>query len=133
MSVLQENQRFLKAVSAGILCAVALTLVFTCLFGGILLMMNGVPYGIIDYVMIGVQGVSILIGAYIAGVIAKAKGLPAGALCGAVYLLIVFACGLSIAENDISFLTLIRCGVIMLCGIGGGIAGVNRKEKIHIK
>ena len=128
-----DKQKLLKAVLIGLLSAVVLTLALTCLFGFILKMTAGMPYGIIDYVMIGIEGVSVLIGAYIASVIAKSKGLIIGVICGAGSLLILFACGMSIANNDIGILTLIRSAVVLLCGVVGGIAGVNRKEKIRVK
>ncbi|MBQ3264194.1 MAG: TIGR04086 family membrane protein [Ruminococcus sp.] len=133
MSVKSDNQRIWKSILTGILTAFVLTLLLTCLFGFILKMTSGIPYGIIDYVMIGIEGISVLLGAYIAGVIAKGKGLVIGAVCGGAALLILLACGLSMAQNDIGFLTLIRSAVMLLCGIIGGIAGVNRKEKVRIK
>ena len=110
-----------------------MTLILTCLFGLILKMTSGIPYGVIDYVMIGIVGVSVLFGAYLAGAIAKGKGLIIGAVCGGISLLILLASGLSVADNDIGILTLIRSIVMLLCGIVGGIAGVNRKEKVRIK
>jgi putative membrane protein (TIGR04086 family) len=96
-------------------------------------MMSGIPYGIIDYVMVAIEGFSVLIGAYIACVIAKSKGLIIGALCGAISLLIVFAVGMSMAKNNIGLLTVIRSAVMLLCGVIGGIMGVNRKDKVRIK
>lgn len=128
-----DNRRIVKAVAVGVFSSLILTALLTCLFGFMLNMMPSVPYGIIDYVMIGIEGFSVFIGAYIACVIAKSKGLIIGALCGAISLLIVFACGLSMVKNDIGILTIIRVVVMLLCGVIGGIAGVNRKEKVRIK
>ena len=128
-----EHQRIIKAAAVGVCCSVILTVLLTCLFGVILNLTSGIPYGIIDYVTIGIEGFSVLIGAYIACVIAKCKGLIIGALCGAICLLIVTACGLSIAKNDIGILTMIRSAVMIICSVIGGIAGVNRKEKVRIK
>ena len=133
MSVRSDNQRFFKSILTGILSSVVITLILTCLFGLILKMTSGVPYGIIDYVMIGIEGVGVLFGAYIAGVIAKGKGLIIGAVCGGLSLLILLGCGMSVIQNDIGILTLIRSAVVLICGIIGGIAGVNRKEKVRIK
>lgn len=133
MSVIQNNQRIFKSVLIGILSAVVITLLLTCLFGFILMMMSGIPYGIIDYVMIGIQGIGVLFGAYIAGAVSKGKGLIVGALVGGITLLILLACGLCIAQNDIGILTIIRSAALILCGIGGGVLGVNRREKIRIK
>lgn len=128
-----DKGRVVKAVAIGVLCSVVLAVLLTCLFSMMLNMMSGIPYDIIDYVMVAIEGFSVLIGAYIACVIAKSKGLIIGALCGAISLLIVFAVGMSMAKNNIGLLTVIRSAVMLLCGIIGGIMGVNRKDKVRIK
>lgn len=128
-----DNRKFVKALAVGVISSILLTVILTCLFGLMLKMMSGIPYGVIDYVMIAIEGFSVLIGAYIACVVSKSKGLVIGAVCGGIILLITFACGLSIADNDIGILTLIRSVVLLLCGVIGGIAGVNRKDKVKIK
>lgn len=128
-----DNHKIVKSIAIGLLCTALLTALLTCLFAFMLKMMSGIPYGIIDYVMIGIEGVSVLIGAYIACAIAKSKGLIIGALCGVISLLIIFVCGFSMAKNNIGILTVIRSAVMVLCGIIGGIVGVNRKEKVRIK
>lgn len=128
-----DKGRVVKAVAIGVLCSVVLAVLLTCLFSMMLNMMSGIPYGIIDYVMVAIEGFSVLIGAYIACVIAKSKGLIIGALCGAISLLIVFAVGMSMTKNNIGLLTVIRSAVMLLCGIIGGIMGVNRKDKVRIK
>ncbi len=129
----KDKGRIIKAVVIGVLSAVVLTVFLTCLFSVMLNMMSGIPYEFIDYVMVATEGFSVLIGAYIACVIVKSKGLIIGALCGAISLLIVFAVGMSISKNSIGLLTVIRSVVMLLCGVIGGIMGVNRKEKVRIK
>ena len=133
MSVSAEPKRILKGCAIGLLVAAVLCGLLSCIFAFVLNMMDGLPYGIIDYVMVAIEGFSVLIGAYIACVIAKSKGLIIGALCGAISLLIVFAVGMSMAKNNIGLLTVIRSAVMLLCGVIGGIMGVNRKDKVRIK
>ncbi len=128
-----DKGRVVKAVAIGVLCSVVLAVLLACLFSMMLNMMSGIPYEIIDYVMVAIEGFSVLIGAYIACVVAKSKGLIIGALCGAISLLIVFAVGMSMAKNNIGLLTVIRSAVMLLCGVIGGIMGVNRKDKVRIK
>lgn len=132
MSVSIDNKRFIKGVAIGVLISAALCAVLMCICALILNMISGIPYGVIDYLMIGVQGVSVLIGAYIASAIAKSRGLIAGLLCGAVVFLLSLAFGLS-NGNSVSILTAIRAAVLMILGALGGIKGVNRKEKIRIR
>lgn len=128
-----DNQKIVKSLAIGIFSSIILIVLLTCLFGLMLKMMSGIPYSIIDYVTVGIEGFSVLIGAYIACAVTKSKGLLIGALCGGITLLLTFACGLSIADNDIGILTVIRSAVLLLCGIIGGVAGVNRKDKVRIK
>ena len=129
----RDKGRIAKAVLTGVLSSVVLAVLLTCLFSVMLHMMSGIPYDVIDYVMVAIEGFSVLIGAYIACVIVKSKGLIIGALCGAISLLIVFAVGMSMSKNNIGLLTIIRSIVMLLCGVIGGIMGVNRKEKVRIK
>ena len=129
----RDKGRIAKSVLIGVLSSVVLAVLLTCLFSVMLHMMSGIPYDVIDYVMVAIEGFSVLIGAYIACVIVKSKGLIIGALCGAISLLIVFAVGMSMSKNNIGLLTIIRSIVMLLCGVIGGIMGVNRKEKVRIK
>lgn len=129
----RDKGRIAKAVLIGVLSSVVLAVLLTCLFSVMLHMMSGIPYDVIDYVMVAIEGFSVLIGAYIACVIVKSKGLIIGALCGAISLLILFAVGMSMSKNNIGLLTIIRSIVMLLCGVIGGIMGVNRKEKVRIK
>lgn len=133
MSVSAEPKRILKGCAIGLLVAAVLCGLLSCIFAFVLNMMDGLPYGIIDYVMVGLEGVSVLIGAFIAAAIAKSRGLIVGLLVGAVALLVTFIVGMSLPENDIGVLTLIRAVVLLLCGALGGIRGVNRKERIRIR
>ena len=133
MSVTQENNKLPKAILIGILSSGVIMLLLTCLFCLMLKMTSGLPYGIIDYVMIGIEGVGVLIGAYIACRVSKCKGLIIGAAVGVLTLMILLCVGFALPDNHIGLLTLIRSAVLLLCGVIGGIAGVNKKEKVRIK
>lgn len=133
MSVSQDNKRIGKAVLIGLLITCAIIMLLTCIFGFVLKMTSGVPYAIIDYVMIVIQGIAVFFGAYIACIIVRSKGLIIGAVIGTLSMLILLCCGFIFSDDSIGILTLIRIAVTLLCGIVGGIAGVNKKEKIRIK
>ena len=133
MSVTQEKKKLPKAILIGILSSGVIMLLLTCLFCLMLKMTSGLPYGIIDYVMIGIEGVGVLIGAYIACRVSKCKGLNIGAAVGVLTLMILLCVGFALPDNHIGLLTLIRSAVLLLCGVIGGIAGVNKKEKVRIK
>lgn len=133
MSVSGDNKRLWKAVLIGVIVSLVMCILLTCLFALVITFMPGVPYGIIDYVMIGIEGLSVLCGAYVASVIAKSGGLIIGLICSGIALVILLAGGFSTAGNEIGIFTGIRVVVMLLCGVAGGILGVNRKEKVRIK
>lgn len=122
-----------KSVGTGVLISAVLTAVMTLTAAFVLNMMSAVPYGLTDYIMIAVQGVSVLIGSYIASALAKSKGLIIGLLCAGVVFLIILAFGMSDGKNSIGIITAIRAVVLSAMGILGGIWGVNRKERVHIR
>lgn len=117
----------------GVLAAALITALLMCISAVILNLMPAIPYGITDYLTVAATGTGVYLGAYIASATAKCKGLIIGLLCAFVILLAIIAVGLSSDKSDISALTAIRAGVLLLCGAAGGIRGVNRKEHIHIK
>lgn len=132
-AIFSDNKRMWKAIIIGVLISLVMCVLLTCLFALVIKFISGVPYGIIDYVMAGIEGLSVLLGAYITSAIAKSRGLINGLACAGIVLIIQIAAGLSTSGSNISILTVIRIVVMLICGIIGGIAGVNRKEKVHIK
>ena len=75
MSVSSDSKRIIKAILIGILSACLITALLTCIVAFILKMTSGIPYGIIDYIMVAIEGLGVFIGAYIACMITKSKGL----------------------------------------------------------
>ena len=131
--MMNDNKRSVKAVLIGTAISLLLTIMLTCVFAFIIKLMPVVPYGIIDYVLIGLSGLSILIGSYTASVMTKSKGMMIGSLCALIVFVVLTISGMSIPDNDIGILTVIRVVAYLVCGVVGGIAGVNRKEKVRIK
>lgn len=133
MSVSSDSKRIIKAILIGILSACVITALLTCIVAFILKMTSGIPYGIIDYIMVAIEGLGVFIGAYIACMITKSKGLLIGASVGGIALILLLCCGMCISESPIGILTVIRSAVLIILGIAGGILAVNRKEKVRIK
>ena len=131
--MMNDNKRSVKAVLIGTAISLLLTVMLTCVFSFIIKLMPVVPYGIIDYVLIGLSGLSILIGSYTASVMTKSKGMMIGSLCALIVFVVLTISGMSTPDNDIGILTVIRVVAYLVCGVVGGIAGVNRKEKVRIK
>ena len=133
MSVSSDSKRIIQAVLIGVVSACVIAALLTCIAAFVLKMTSGIPYSIIDYLMIGIEGLGVFFGAYIACMITKSKGLLIGAAVGGISLMILLCCGMCISESPIGILTLIRSAVLIVLGIAGGILAVNRKEKVRIK
>lgn len=128
-----ENNAAVKGVVIGMLITCAVTALLTVLTAVILGYVNGIPYGALEYIMTAISGVAVFIGAYIASAIAKSRGLIIGAICAGLSFIILLIIGMSMGDGNLSVLTAIKAAVMLLAGMLGGIRGVNRKEKIHIK
>ena len=122
----------IKAAFIGLLISAVTAALLMCAFALILNFLSGVPYGIIDYAVVAIEGLSVLTGAYFAAVILKSRGIIIGFITALAFLIISVAVAMGAGKADISALTLIRAAVLFICGIGGGILGVNKKEKIRI-
>ena len=127
-----DNNKLIKATGIGLLFAVFFTAILSCLFALILNYLSGIPYGILDYVAVGIEGISVFFGAYIAAAIVKSRGLIVGALCAVSLFILTAAISLGSGAADIGLISVIRAAVLLICGIGGGILGVNKKERIKI-
>ena len=132
-SFINDNRRTIKALLLGVGISALVGAVLLCLCALILTFVSSVPYGILDWLTVAVAGIAALVGAYIAGAVAKSRGLINGLVTAAILLLILLAFGLSRKGESVTALTAARAGVMLLCGALGGIKGVNRKDRIRIK
>lgn len=122
-----------KAVGIGTAISLAATLVLLCVICGILMMTSSIPVGGLPYIAAGAAAIGVYIGAYIAAAIAGSGGLITGLLCSAAFCLVLLIFGLCSGSFDPGVMLLVRTGVCLAVGAVGGIRGVNRKEKLHIK
>ena len=127
-----DSNKLLKAAALGLILSVVITGLLSCIFALILDFMSGIPYGIIDYAAVAIEGISVFLGAYIAAAIVKSKGLIVGVLCAAALIILTAAISLGSGTADIGVISILRAAVLLICGIGGGILGVNKKERIKI-
>ena len=122
-----------KAVAVGTVSSLLLTLLLLCIAAGFMMMLPTIPKAALPYLMLIPCAVSALVGGYIAAAMAGAKGLIMGFLCGICSFLCLLIIGLLTVNSDFGTVTFIRLGIMALFGTLGGIKGVNRKEKVHIK
>lgn len=134
MSVnLGDNQKLVKAIIIGVFLSLICIIILTCLSALVISFLPTIPYGGLPYIMLAVEGLGVIPGAYVASAIAKSRGMMIGAICGSIVFLILLAVGMSASTDSLSVMTLVRAVVLIVLGVLGGILGVNRKEKVHIR
>lgn len=128
-----NNLKPVKAVSIGTAASLAVIVIVLCVITGVMMMLPSIPTAALPYIVLVADAVGVLIGGYITAAIAGSKGLILGLICGICVFLILLIIGQLSGNTAIGTVTFIRLGVLALFGILGGIKGVNRKEKLHIK
>lgn len=111
----------------GVLIAISLTLVFLLIFA-IVLTYTNVREDTIAPVIIVITGLSIIIGSSIANMKISKNGILNGAIIGIIYLLIIYLIS-SLVNNqfELTGASIIMVLASIICGILGGIIGVNKK------
>ena len=132
MSFFQKNT-MPRSVIVGVIVSGAAILAITCLISIGMLVAPSIPYDYIAYIMLAADAVGIFIGAYIAAALSGSRGMVVGILCAFCTFLILLIAGFSVGDGNIGIMTLIRAAVLFIFGILGGIKGVNRREKVHIR
>lgn len=133
MSISGERQVWIKSVLIGVSSAVVVIAVLMCLMCVIFLSAASLPYEYLEYLMLAVDMIGVLVGAYIAARISGQNGLIIGLLTSGIILVALMIAGFASGFDSLSMITLLRAVVILGAGAFGGIRGVNRKEKIRIK
>ena len=133
MSVSLDRKLFVKSVVIGVFAAVASIAAMLCIICVILLTAGSLPYEYLSYIMLAVDAVGVLLGSYLSARIAGKNGLIVGLSTAVIVLISMLIAGFSAANETLSFITLLRIIIVLIAGAAGGIKGVNRKQKIHIK
>lgn len=114
-----------------ILKGVAISLIFTLFFlfiFSIILTYTNVSESLIAPTIIVITAISIFIGSSIGNIKIKKNGMINGALIGGIYLLSIYLLSGMINKNfSLSTASVIIVISGMICGIFGGIIGVNKK------
>lgn len=127
----QENTevaRHMKPVAISVLigavcCALALLLM------SLIMTVRSVPQMAVD----PMASLALALGGFVAGLcctrIVRENGLVHGALCGAVFTVIVLLAGLAVKDNGFGIPALLKIAFIMLSSMLGGVLGVNTKRR----
>ncbi len=133
MSISSDRRLYIKAVLIGVFVSVAVIAILMCILCAVFLSISKLPHDYLPYLLLIIDGVGVFVGAYACARITGERGLVMGLICGALVFLSLVIAGMTSGTDTIGLLTLLRAAVTLLCGTLGGIKGVNRKEKIHIK
>ena len=134
MSIFKDDRaRLLKAVAVGSAVTIAVIAILMCLMSLALLLFDTIPFDLAPYILLAADAVAIFSGAYISAVIAGSRGMLTGALCGLTIFLIMLLTGYIGSGGELSVLSAMKLAVFLLFGVLGGIKGVNRKERLHIR
>ena len=111
----------------GVIISIIFTLIFLFVFS-IILTYTSVSESFIAPVIIVITAISIFIGSSIGNIKVKKNGMLNGALVGGIYLLSIYLLSGLIKQNfSISMQSIIIIIAGMICGMFGGIIGVNKK------
>ena len=123
----------LKSILIGVLSSVVIIAILMCILSVIFLLSSSLPSQYLEYILLGLEIVGVLCGAYIAARILKQQGLIVGLTVSGIVFAAIIIAGFSIGTDSITYFTPVRAVILPLCGALAGIKGVNRKEKIRIK
>lgn len=113
----------------GVLVSIILTLIFLLIFS-IVLTYTNVKEDTTSPVIIVITALSIIIGSSVANMKISKNGILNGAIIGIIYLAIIYLISSTINNRfELTGASIIMIVVSIVCGILGGIIGVNKKVK----
>lgn len=125
---MEENfSRNYKYIIKGVIISIISTLIFLFIFS-ILLTYTNISENLINPFIIIITAISILIGSSIGNLNMKRNGLLNGAIIGGIYLISIYLISGIMSQNFILTTQSIIVIILgMICGMLGGIIGVNKK------
>ena len=120
------SKNFINIIK-GVIISIVFTLIFLFIFS-IILTYTTISESFITPTIIIITAISIFIGSSIGNIKMKKNGLFNGALIGGIYLLSIYLLSGIINQNfSLSTQSIIIIISGMICGMFGGIIGVNKK------
>ena len=120
------SKNFINIIK-GVIISIVFTLIFLFIFS-IILTYTTISESFITPTIIVITAISIFIGSSIGNIKMKKNGLFNGALIGGIYLLSIYLLSGIINQNfSLSTQSIIIIISGMICGMFGGIIGVNKK------
>lgn len=128
-----NKAKSIKAVGIGTVAGLAVILLTMCLISGIVMIMPSVPRDILPFAALAGVAAGTFIGGCIAAAITGSKGLITGLINGAAIFICLMLFGMITGPFEPGVMTIIRLVITAVFSALGGIKGVNRKEKLHIR
>lgn len=122
-----------KAVLFGVLTSLLISIILMCCVSAFILTNGLLPSELTNIITLTALGAGTFVGGITSSRITKSAGLITGLITGFSVFLIITIIGLCKSDDTITYLTFIRLAATVILGGIGGIIGVNKKEKIHIK
>lgn len=120
------SKNFINIIK-GVIISIVFTLIFLFIFS-IILTYTTISESFITPTIIVITAISIFIGSSIGNIKMKKNGLFNGALIGGIYLLSIYLLSGIINQNfSLSTQSIIIIISGMICGMFGGVIGVNKK------
>ena len=121
-----------KKLFLGLLLSVLFSAVLIAVCAFMILKLGFLPSGsILGTAAAAIGGVSAFASAFLAARLAGEKGLLHGLVLGMLYAVFYVAISVMLYANMRVALLVIRSVIFVICGVCGGVMGVNRDEKIR--
>lgn len=130
---MSDKKLLLKAALFGTVCGLLISVIITCIFTIVILTIGLFPTDITNYITVAILAVGAFFGGFITTKITKSAGLIAGLITGFSVFLLVTIFGLFKSNDSVTIITLIRLISNVVAGALGGILGLRKRERIHIK
>ncbi len=130
---MSDKKLLLKAALFGTVCGLLISVIITCIFTIVILTIGLFPTDITNYITVAILAIGAFFGGFITTKITKSAGLIAGLITGFSVFLLVTIFGLFKSNDSVTIITLIRLISNVVAGALGGILGLRKRERIHIK
>ena len=130
---MSDKKLLIKAVLFGTVCGLLVTVILVCILSAIVMTSGLLPTELTNYITLALLALGAFSGGFITSRITKSAGLVAGLITGFSIFILITITGLTKSDDPVSLLTLIRLVTLLVAGGIGGIVGLKRKERIHIK
>lgn len=130
---MSDKKLLIKAVLFGTVFGLLVTVILVCILSAIVMTSGLLPTELTNYITLALLALGAFSGGFITSRITKSAGLVVGLITGLAIFILITATGLTRSDDPVSLLTLIRLVALLVAGGVGGIVGLKRKERIHIK